>query len=249
MRGRVYRTESQHKRGSCSVSSFQNPSRFFLAVSAPNFCFVGLLRVMLAFICTSSCLWLATGCCTLILVSVCVKIDNCSESLACCNHVFVLSDSLVFISKPGHADPPTGNFLGDLTDELKPWTMDRGVRFSWWVFLGKVICFCFLHHNAFLIFTGPKSYAYVTNDGKSVVKVKGFTLDGNAERVINFPSMMSMLLNRNVVSVQYDHVLKRVKRKFAIEETDLVKRFRVTYDKRRIVDSEWNTLPYGFCSR
>jgi hypothetical protein len=34
--------------------------------------------------------------------------------------VFCIVDSIVFIHKPGQVDPPTGNFLGDLTNELKP---------------------------------------------------------------------------------------------------------------------------------
>ena len=89
----------------------------------------------------------------------------------------------------------------------------------------------------------------MTNDGTSVCKVKGFTLDGKAEKVINFPNMISMLLNRNVVTVKYDSVLNRIKRKFVIVESELQKRFRVTYDKRRIIDDEWNTLPYGFCAK
>jgi hypothetical protein len=36
------------------------------------------------------------------------------------NLLYVDTDSLVYIHKPGHVDPPTGNFLGDLTNELKP---------------------------------------------------------------------------------------------------------------------------------
>jgi hypothetical protein len=100
-----------------------------------------------------------------------------------------------------------------------------------------------------IIFAGPKSYAYVTNDHKSVCKVKGFTLDGKVEKLVNFPSMLGMLNHGTIVTVNYQNVLKRVKRKFIIEETEMAKRFRKTYDKRRIVDAEWNTLPYGFCSR
>ena len=30
------------------------------------------------------------------------------------------TDSVIFVSRPGVIDPPTGDFLGDLTNELKP---------------------------------------------------------------------------------------------------------------------------------
>lgn len=98
-------------------------------------------------------------------------------------------------------------------------------------------------------FAGPKSYAYQTNDGKTTAKVKGFTLNGRAENIINFQSMLKMLDDKNVLSVTYPKSLKRVKNRFAIEQVTLSKRLSLTYDKRRIVDNEWNTLPYGYVSQ
>jgi hypothetical protein len=100
-----------------------------------------------------------------------------------------------------------------------------------------------------LLFAGPKSYSYLTTDHKTVCKVKGFTLDGKVEKVVNFPNMLNMLKTGTQVVATYNNILQRVKSKFIIKETDMQKRFRVTYDKRRIVDAEWNTLPFGFCSR
>jgi hypothetical protein len=81
-----------------------------------------------------------------------------------------------------------------------------------------------------------------------VCKVKGFTLDGKVEQQINFPSMLGMLMNKTVITVDYPDILKRDKSRFVIKQSDMAKRFRETYDKRRIVDG-WNTLPFGFCSR
>ncbi|XP_055344851.1 uncharacterized protein LOC129592761 isoform X3 [Paramacrobiotus metropolitanus] len=133
------------------------------------------------------------------------------------------TDSIFFVTKPGLVDPPTGCFLGDLTNELKP---------------GQ--------HIVQFISLGAKTYAYVTNDGDTVVKVKGFTLNGQTSEQINFSKMLEMLENRDTVDIQYPDILKRVKKDLTICSASMKKRFQVTYDKRRIVDSEYNTLPYGF---
>ncbi|GAV06103.1 hypothetical protein RvY_16135 [Ramazzottius varieornatus] len=43
---------------------------------------------------------------------------------------------------------------------------------------------------------GLKSYAYVINDGKMVVKMKGFALKGQAKDLITFDSILNMLRTR-----------------------------------------------------
>ncbi|XP_055342667.1 uncharacterized protein LOC129591156 isoform X2 [Paramacrobiotus metropolitanus] len=90
------------------------------------------------------------------------------------------TDSIFFVTRPGAVDPPTGIFLGDLTNELKP-----GQYITQFVSLGA------------------KTYAYVTNDGASVVKVKGFTINGRTSEQINYTTMLDMLENRNVVDILY----------------------------------------------
>jgi hypothetical protein len=139
------------------------------------------------------------------------------------NLLYVDTDSIVFVHRQGNVTPATGNFLGDLTNELKPGQFIRE-----------------------FVSLGPKSYAYQTNDLQTVTKVKGFTINGQTEKIINFDNMVKMLLDRNVVSVFYPGGLKRVKRKFEIEECDSAKRLRFTYAKRR-VNADYTTLPFGFC--
>ena len=63
------------------------------------------------------------------------------------------TDSVVFVHEPGKPEPPLGDYLGDLTDELD----------------GDYI--------TTFVSGGPKNYAYVTNNGKSVTKIRGITLD------------------------------------------------------------------------
>lgn len=43
--------------------------------------------------------------------------------------------------------------------------------------------------------------------------------------------------------------IKRNKSCMILEQSDMVQRLRMTYDKRRIVDVDWNTLPYGYCKK
>ena len=71
------------------------------------------------------------------------------------------TDSVIYVFRPGVPDPPTGNFLGDLTSELKP---DQ-------------------HIHEF-ISLGAKPYGYQINDGKTCVKIKGFCLNGATDDVV-----------------------------------------------------------------
>ncbi|XP_055351578.1 uncharacterized protein LOC129597903 [Paramacrobiotus metropolitanus] len=132
------------------------------------------------------------------------------------------TDSIFFVSKPGWPDPPTGRFLGDLTDELKP---------------GQ--------HITQFVSLGAKTYAYTTNDGHSVVKIKGFTINNRVKEKVNMESMMNILHKSGCIDVHYDDVIKRIKSQLILCNSDVTKRLQVTYDKRRITQ-DWNTVPYGY---
>lgn len=135
------------------------------------------------------------------------------------------TDSIVFVSREGDVDPPVGNFLGNLSSELKP---------------GQ--------HITRFATMGPKSYAYVTNDGKMVVKMKGFALKGQAKDLITFDSILNMLRTREVVIVPYFDLIRRNKKAVELEQVSVQnKRCQFTYDKRVIVDEQYNTKPYGYC--
>lgn len=66
------------------------------------------------------------------------------------------------------------------------------------------------------------------------------------EKAPNFKSMLLRLTVPKPLVVLYPGMLKRVKRRFKIEQDDQTKKFAMTYDKRRIVEHEWNTLPFGY---
>jgi hypothetical protein len=65
-----------------------------------------------------------------------------------------------------------GNFLGDMTDELDEddWIVD-------------------------FVSGGPKNYAYRTHKGKTVVKVKGFTLDSVNAPIFSFENIKKVIIN------------------------------------------------------
>ena len=135
------------------------------------------------------------------------------------------TDSIVFVSRADDVDPQVGNFLGNLSSELKP---------------GQ-----FISRFATL---GPKSYAYVTNNNKTMVKMKGFSLKGQARDLINFDSILHMLQTREVVVVPYFDLIRRNKKTVNLEQIITQnKKCQFTYDKRVIVDDQYNTKPYGYC--
>lgn len=136
------------------------------------------------------------------------------------------TDSIIYVCGPGDVPLATGNTLGCLTSEL-----EEGEH---------IIEFCS---------TGAKSYSYMTNKGHCVCKVKGFTLNRQASKVINFRSMLNLLTvpGPQVLPVQYPFNIRRRKRELEIDAVPLVKRFCPTYNGKRVVDTEtWITTPYGY---
>ena len=90
--------------------------------------------------------------------------------------------------------------------------------------------------------TGPKSYSYETNDGEVMCKVKGFTLNHinplkiNAEvmnEIIRDPSKKITIGRKNAITPDAKH------------KTVVNQDIALGYDKR-VVQDDFNTLPYGF---
>ena len=139
------------------------------------------------------------------------------------NLLYCDTDSVIFKHKPGDYMPPTGNYLGALTSELKP---------DQWI-----VSFCSL---------GPKCYGWLSNDGQHTSKIKGHTINGETKELLNFETLLRLLSDGSVENIRYSRVLRRVKKHLTIFQTDQTKRLQFTFDKRVIVDEEFNTLPYGY---
>jgi hypothetical protein len=141
------------------------------------------------------------------------------------------TDSVIFVSRENDWEPPIGDFLGDLTDEMADYGPES--------------------HITELVSAGPKYYAYkfwCGNDGKfdTVCKVKGVTLHYENSGRVNFETIKSIVLedphrhvdlidNRIVRNPRYDVLTKHGE-----------KRYRLQYTKRRRLAECYDTVPYGF---
>ena len=134
----------------------------------------------------------------------------------------------MFVTKPDDWRPPQGCFLGDLTNEVDE--DDHIVEFA-----------C----------GGPKNYGYRTQKGKVVMKAKGITLTPQNAKVVKLDTLIDLVDNYVVDRDTGKHVLAQMhniardKRTLTLRNTVVEKRFRVVYNKRVLL-SDYNTLPYGY---
>ena len=98
------------------------------------------------------------------------------------------TDSIIYTSKPGEWNPPLGDYLGELTNELDD--DDYITTF---------------------VSGGPKNYSYQTKNGKSVCKVRGFTLNYRGSQKLNFAAMCSQICHPNgePIYLENPHFMKR----------------------------------------
>jgi len=135
------------------------------------------------------------------------------------------TDSIVYIDD-GTKEVKTGCLLGDWTDELE------GNHITDWVS------------------TGPKSYAYIDNNSIEVCKIKGFYLNYENSRFINFKLMDKMVKKecKGVTTIDENKITRDSKTKNIVNKYQ-EKFFSFDYDKRVInkIDNEHiDTLPYGY---
>ena len=137
------------------------------------------------------------------------------------------TDSVIYVSKPDKPDPPLGNYLGDLTDELNGDHITKSVS------------------------GGPKNYAYRTAGGKFETKVLGITLNHTTAQKIN-PEVIRALVYLHTecdteakVTVDIPFKIMRDRKRKTIVSKRMTKDYRIVYDKRVIVEN-YGTLPYGY---
>lgn len=141
------------------------------------------------------------------------------------------TDSVIFVSKSGDKEPEVGSFLGQLTSELDP---DEYITE--------------------FVSGGPKNYAYRTTKGKEVCKIRGFSLNYDNIKKLNFTSMLELVTGpekendskiSNIV-ITYPNKIVRHKQNQVIFSRSEQKEYKLVYDKRVIQDGTWDTLPYGY---
>ena len=137
------------------------------------------------------------------------------------------TDSVVYVHEPSKPDPPLGDYLGELTDELK----------------GDYI--------TTFISGGPKNYSYVTNTGEAIVKIRGITLNYDASKTIKVDVMRHLVELyvdchiQDKVTVNIPYKITRDKKEKNIVTKRTKKDYRIVYNKR-IVKDNYETVPYGY---
>ena len=92
------------------------------------------------------------------------------------------TDSIIYTYKSGQWIPPTGEYLGDLTNELSCSKIGcKGCKDGHWI-------------EDFVSY-GAKNYAYKLNTGEVVCKVRGFSLNYSASQIVNLESMKDALIS------------------------------------------------------
>ena len=138
------------------------------------------------------------------------------------------TDSVVYVHEPGKPDPPLGDYLGELTDELNG---------------GYITTF---------MSGGPKNYGYVTNTGEAILKIRGISLTYDATLTLNIGTMRelvdSYVLDGNrheKVTINIPNKITRDKKEKNIVTKRTKKDYRVVYNKR-VVNENYETVPYGY---
>ena len=142
------------------------------------------------------------------------------------------TDSVIYVHKADEADPPLGNYLGDLTNELNE--DDYITSF---------------------ISGGPKNYAYRTKKGKTETKIRGITLDYSASGKLNHNTIRELVYvycnelevseEEKKVTIDMPFKIIRNRKEKRIVTKRMKKDYRVVYNKR-VVKENYETVPYGY---
>ena len=100
------------------------------------------------------------------------------------------TDSIIYMVKEGEWEPPLGDHLEKLTNELDD---------NDWIVM--------------FVSAGPKNYAYKTHQGKTCCKVRGITLNFRASDKVNFETMVDLAEKQDgpIITVHNPHKITRGK--------------------------------------
>ena len=154
------------------------------------------------------------------------------------------TDSIILIinqNNPQHYRPITGDYLGDLTNEL--WDKKKKEYRTIQEFASA----------------GPKNYGYVLDDGKQECKVKGFSLNVEGSKQLNYPILRNnviteiqdpQFINGQVVRRKYpvkrSHKIVRNVQQLELKTIEETKNYQLVFDKRVVDPGTFNTYPYGY---
>ena len=147
------------------------------------------------------------------------------------------TDSVIYIDDPskGWENPPIGDFLGDMTDEIEK---DYGP-------------------NAYIdefASGGPKNYGYNVinppNPPKTCTKIKGLNITEGLKHKLNFETVKKYAKKYRLNDKREKVVPQlqfRSERDHTVYTKVFDKKYRVVSEKRIVVpEGEYQTLPYGY---
>jgi hypothetical protein len=137
------------------------------------------------------------------------------------------TDSVIFTSRDGEWQPPVGDYLGELTNELPEADL-----------ITEFVCI------------GLKNYAYQTHGGQRVCKVKGFSLNHANSKTLNLESIKDAMFNREDphagrYETRKSHKICREKVHSELYSREEIKEYSAVYNKH-VVQPNLTTLPYGY---
>ena len=139
------------------------------------------------------------------------------------------TDSVIYLWRPGQPKIATGDFLGEMTDELD----------------GDVI--------QEFVSGGAKNYGYKTSGDKYVCKVRGFTLNVRGREKLNYDTMKKHIVDTlkeeeeavpiSVVNPNHFHRDQTHKKMKLVRQE---KKYRLVFDKRVIDRATKRSYPFGY---
>ena len=143
------------------------------------------------------------------------------------------TDSVIYLYHPRDPPlhPPRGAYLGDFKDELEAGD--------------HIIEFCS---------GGPKNYGYTTASGKTVCKVRGFSLNIEGHAQLNYHVLCQNTLDElqrpldqlRMTRVTQSHTIHRDAKSYTLETRPSHKDYRLVYSKRVLDSHTAKTYPYGY---
>lgn len=144
------------------------------------------------------------------------------------------TDSIIFISNDGQYEPPIGNCIGDMTNELEQYGKESYI-------------------NEF-VSGGPKNYGYKVWSTKEqaelvVCKVKGIQLNYNTSKILNFFTMKDLILESSDCECDKEIYIISDNIGRTSEHEVITRKEKKTYRINALKRKFYNTLdsvPYGF---
>ena len=141
------------------------------------------------------------------------------------------TDSVIFVTNEGQPNPDLGDYLGDFTSELD--NKDHIIEF---------------------VSGGPKNYGYQTQNGHVECKVRGFRLNCEGKKQLNYDVMKANVIdeiqkpqkNPRETTVYNTHHIVRNPNTYELFTFSQKKDYKLVYDKRVLDPNTFLTYPYGY---